>query len=344
MAVKKKTSDSSFLDTKALGEYIRNDASSRVYLFFGEEEYYIEKAEGALKKKFLTEGSEAMDFVKLDIESKDFTVDKIRENAEMPPWMSQKRIVLVKGNSLWDKVDADELSEYVASVPDHAVIIFSTDKIDKRKKSLLKAFKDNAVITQIDCLDDEMLQMWIIKNFRSSGITISTQTAGSIVSRCDNSMRRVTTECEKIKLYLTCEKTTNVSDDLIERICPPDIKGSVFNITDAIGAGNAGEALRILDNLIVLKEPPIKIRFMLARHLRQLMCALELNNRYEIMNRLGVMQYVADKLLNQSRGFSLQRVQDLYLRCAKDDMEIKSGLLDDRSSLESFIVSACKRA
>ena len=83
---------------------------------------------------------------------------------------------------------------------------------------------------------------------------------------------------------------------------------------------------------------------MLARHLRQLMCALELNNRYEIMNRLGVMQYVADKLLNQSRGFSLQRVQDLYLRCAKDDMEIKSGLLDDRSSLESFIVSACKRA
>ena len=122
MATRKNDRDSSFLNAFTVGEFIKNDdGSNKTYLPFGEEEFYIEKAEIALRRKYLAEGAESMDYVKLDPSSKDFSTDKIRENAELPPWLSSKRIVLVKGDSLFDKLDSDKFPGLVKAVPERSI-------------------------------------------------------------------------------------------------------------------------------------------------------------------------------------------------------------------------------
>ena len=119
------------------------------------------------------------------------------------------------------------------------------------------------------------------------------------------------------------------------------LKGSVFNITDAVGSGDAQTALSILENLIIMKEPAIKIRFMLMRHLKQLICAKDLGRKDAIISRLKLQPFIADKLLRQANRFSMDTLLKLYIECSRQDMEIKHGNLDPRHSLESFIILSC---
>ncbi len=337
---KKKEKDSSILDIKALGDQIKNDSgNTSLYLIYGEEDFFIDMSVSSIKKKYLGEGAEAMDFVKLDFGGKDLIPDDIASNIELPPWLSDKRIVHVTNFSI--PSDTDNLVKVLSHVPDSSILIFTASSFDKRKKNLFSAFKDNGVVAESSFLEEDKLIAWINRAFSRNSISIDPQAALSIVSRCDSSMRLISSEVSKITMYCQGMGTSSVNEAIVEELCPPDIKGSVFNITDAVGSGDVATALNILDNLIVQKEPAIKIRFMLMRHLKQLICAKDLGRKDVIISRMKVQPFVAEKLLRQSGRFSMDLLTKLFIECSRQDMEIKHGNLEPRQSLESFIVLAC---
>ncbi|MCR5528544.1 MAG: DNA polymerase III subunit delta [Saccharofermentans sp.] len=341
MAYKKNTT-SEYLDSKGLSDLIKNDNGDlKLILIFGEEDFFIEKEMEIIKKKYLSEGAEQMDYVKFDMAGKEPDIEKIRENLELPSWLSSKRIVVVADFSI--PSDTDEFVSLLASVPNGSLLVFTASKVDKRKKSVMTAFSKNGVIAELNYLEDEKSVKWISHVLSKSSITIDEEAATSIVSRCDKSMRLISSETNKILLYCTGTNTGHVDIGLVEQICPPDIGGSVFNITDAVGQKDARTALDILNNLLMMKEPTQRIRFMLMRHLKHLICAKELGNQSEIASRLKVQPFVAKKLVSQSSRFNMDALIMLFNECSREDSEIKHGNLDDRKSLESFIVMACGR-
>ena len=339
MAYKKSTT-SEYLDSKGLSDLIKNDNGDlKLILIFGEEDFFIEKEMDIIKKKYLSEGAEQMDYVKLDLAGKEPDIEKIRENLELPAWMSSKRIVVVSDFAI--PSDADNFVKLLSSVPDGSILVFTASKVDKRKKSVMTAFQKNGVIAELNYLDDDKSIKWISHFLSKSNITIDEEAAGSIVSRCDKSMRLISSEANKIMLYCIASGTSHVDMALVEEICPPDINGSVFNITDAVGQKDADTALTILNNLILMKEPTQRIRFMLLRHLKHLICAKELGNQSEIASRLKVQPFVAKKLMSQASRFNMDTLIMLFNECVREDSEIKHGNLDDRKSLESFMILAC---
>ena len=339
MAYKKSTT-SEYLDSKGLSDLIKNDNGDlKLILIFGEEDFFIEKEMDIIKKKYLSEGAEQMDYVKLDLAGKEPDIEKIRENLELPAWMSSKRIVVVSDFAI--PSDADDFVKLLSSVPDGSILVFTASKVDKRKKSVMTAFQKNGVIAELNYLDDDKSIKWISHFLSKSNITIDEEAAGSIVSRCDKSMRLISSEANKIMLYCIASGTSHVDMALVEEICPPDINGSVFNITDAVGQKDADTALTILNNLILMKEPTQRIRFMLLRHLKHLICAKELGNQSEIASRLKVQPFVAKKLMSQASRFNIDTLIMLFNECVREDSEIKHGNLDDRKSLESFMILAC---
>jgi DNA polymerase-3 subunit delta len=56
------------------------------------------------------------------------------------------------------------------------------------------------------------------------------------------------------------------------------------------------------------------------------------------------MDFVADKLIRQARGFTMERLLGLYLDAVKADSDVKHGLIDERTSLEMLIVKASAKA
>ena len=64
----------------------------------------------------------------------------------------------------------------------------------------------------------------------------------------------------------------------------------------------------------------------------------------ELASRLGIMDFVAEKLVRQARGFDMERLLGLYLEAVRQDSDIKHGLIDERTSLETIIVKASSRS
>lgn len=334
------------LDTKSISAFIKNDTSgNNLFLFYGEEEYFLELAIKALKKKYLGEGADSMDFVKLDFSDGKFDLAKVEDNILIPAWMSEKRIVVVNNAEIFsisdpDKTFSESLKKLLSSVPDSCVLIFTETSIDKRKKAILKAFGDSGKIAEFSFMDDISLAKWIDKRFVKDGISITDSACTGIIERCEHSMRRIVSETDKLCLYCSSSDCTSIGDELIEQLCPPDIRGSVFTITDAIGENNCAKALLVLDKLLVLKEPCQKIRFMFSRHIRQLICAKDTPNDKDLIKKLGCHPFVAGKLVKQERNFSMEKLLSLYNDCCDKDYKIKSGKAEERQALESLICSA----
>ena len=316
-------------------------------LLSGEEDYYCEYAVNNIKKAYLAEGSEQMDFVKLNFESKNFDLDKVDENVMLPPWMSEKRIVVVRNSGIFSAADpkkdmAERFEEFVKTIPDSTLLIFWDDKIDKRKKQLFNVFEKNGYCCDCPILKDYDIEEKLRANLRRSNITIDSDASDSLINRTDKSMRAIASEMNKIVLYCREKGITNVDYNVIDTLCAPDISGKIFDILDGISEGNSSKVLLTLDNLIMQKEPVERIKYSLANHIRQLICAKELKSESKIVERLGAKPYTAKKLARQAPKFETDKLLYLLSVCAKTEYEGRLGKLDGRQSLEIILVLACK--
>lgn len=329
------------IKTNVLNKTIKEN-DDNLFLIYGEEDFFIELAVRTIRMKYLEKGFEQMDSIRLDFGGKAVQVDKIVENIELPAWASKKRVVEVI-NFEFDKDSTEKLPDIIAKIPEGTVLVFVTDKVDKRKKKLYDAFVKNGIVCEVKYLEEAALMGFLTKGFGKQGLSLDTESGESIISRYDSSMRRIETAMKRIAMYCSATDTKNITYEIVDELCEPDVHADIFKITDAVGDGNAASALILLDNLIKLKEPLPRIRFMLARHIRMLICAKELNNKRDIVTRMGVRDFVAKKLMDQARNFNMDKLLMLYNLCYKNDYDLKHGMVDERAGLESFIVLASGR-
>ncbi len=342
--------------TLAVGAYqelaseIKSGKTRPIYLIFGDEEYLIERAIQALGRLLVAPGCMEVDYYRGEWAAFKQGLDSLVEIAHTPPFMSSKRLIIIRNSGLFGSKSPEnqELSDkYVSffrSIPESACVVFWEDKIDKRKKNLLEAISDSGILVQVDRQSPDSLCRWVATTLQKENIRITTEGINSLVDRTEGSMRVLSGEVQKLILFCRRSQLEKLDKGDIDKICMPDIRGSIFQMTDAIGARKTDRALEILDTLIAMKEPVPKIRFMLSRHLRQLICAKELGRAEEVISRLKVVPFVARNLVIQAKSFSLDDLLFFYEACALSDFAVKTGKIEDRLSLEIFLASCDKGA
>ena len=87
-------------------------------LLYGTEDYMIDGAVSMLKKACLGEGAEDMDYAVIDTRTGDkFDMAKLEELISMPPWMSPRRLVIVKQSGLPGRELSDKDLEILKDIP-----------------------------------------------------------------------------------------------------------------------------------------------------------------------------------------------------------------------------------
>ena len=110
---------------------------------------------------------------------------------------------------------------------------------------------------------------------------------------------------------------------------------------EAIGKKDAGKALVLYDDLIALKEAPIKILILMER---QFMGIAQVKDSKEInasqIGMKGVAPFVVKKYKDQAENFSLSELKELLRLFEDTEYRIKTGLISDRNGLEIIISKA----
>ena len=323
-----------------LSKINKESDSLGLVLMYGTENYMIDGAVSMLKKVCLGEGAEDMDYAVIDTRTGDkFDMGRLEELISMPPWMSPKRLIVVKQSGLPGKELSDKDIELLKIIPSSAVVVFFEETVDSRKKAF-KAFMQYGTVASMSGFEEDELSGWISNRFGKEGIKIGFEAASSMASRCSGNMMELVNEINKLTLYCQGKGYSEVTPDIVELCCPPDLSGKIFDIMDACGSGNASIALGTLDKLIANKEPLARIRVSITNHIKALIMAREAGNPNVLVERTGMNDFRARKLVSQSNNFSMQRLISLYLAASDSDSEFKHGLIDERYSLEIVLVKA----
>ncbi len=348
MAVSRKKSETGETTVYGYTEIMRELKSGRLrplYLLYGEEEFLLEHVLRTIEEQALVPGAEELDSRVLDCGGKPqkLAFSTLSQELQTPAFLSPRRVLILKNTALFTPSGnpyADQALSLISAVNDYSVLLFVEEKIDKRSKKLLNVVDSRGLRVELAAKDSYELQNWAKAYLQRYGIRMTPQAAESLVERSGRSMLQIRSELQKLSLACRREKRELVDEALVDEICIPDLRGTIFQLTDHIAQHNSEEALRIYRTMSSQKTAPQYILFMIARHFRQLLAASAASSVQSLMKQLQTGKFVAEKLWNQKRKFSAKQLQYIYLLCANTDYGIKSGKIAEDQALELLILQA----
>jgi len=343
MSPKNKNEKADNTAMRELKQAMKNGMPEKTYIFHGEEAYLREYYLNELKKVLLPEGLE--DFNLHAAQGKECSVAWIRQAVDCFPMMSERTLVLVTDFdiSALGEGGQEELVEVINDLPDYCCLVFVYDllafKLDKRSK-LANAIKNKGAIVDFQRQDQGDLTDWICRRFKATGHTIDTEDARYLIFLCGDLMNNLASEIGKIAAYTSAQRVTRAD---IDAVAIPQIDAVVFQMTDAIARKNFDKAASVLADLLHSQEPGIMILSVMGKYFRQLYTArLYLDNgksRDEFMSLWNMKYtYMADKLLDAARGFSLVWCRHAVRRCAETELAMKDAYGQEQELLVSLLM------
>ena len=320
---------------KNLNEDIKTGQLKNVYLLYGEEAYlkkqYKEKLVGAIVPP-----GDTMNYA--CYEGKGTNPAELIDLAETMPFFAERRLIVVEDSGFF-KNAAPDLADYIKNMPDTACFLFVETEVDKRGK-LYKAVKAKGRVAELGRQDEKTLLYWIAANVKREGKQIRESTARYLIARAGDDMENLSHELEKLFAYTLGRAEITVSD--IEDICTVQITNRIFDMVEAVALRKQKKALDYYYDLLALKEPPMRILYLLSRQFKLLLHVKDLQKKgYDkaaVAKTAGLHPFAAGKYMQQCRNFSEDELRSIMEDAADTEELVKTGRLSDRMSVELFIV------
>lgn len=325
-----------------------------VYLFYGEEQFLLKEAiQKFIKEIGFSDQEKEMNYSVYD--NKDIDENEIIRQCETYPFLSEKRLVLVKNykgiipitnkgksQNKKDKAQiASSLLNYLQDPVPWTILIFSVEgKIDKRKK-LFKEIEKCGKIFEFKSLSTKQCEKWIVNQVKIMGKKILLSNAQYLLERVGVSdLYRLDSEIKKIVAYIGDKEEIQVVD--IDQLVAIKMENNIFVLTDTVGLGKTPEALKVLHDMLEQGEAPLKLLFMISRQLRLIFQCKSLQKQghssKEIASIIGQHPFVIGKCLKQANSYSFSQLSAGMELVLQADINLKSTGLDPQIVLENLII------
>ena len=320
---------------KSLNEDLKTGKFKQVYLLFGEENYLKKQYKDRLTKALISE-EDTMNYAYY--EGKGIDVREIIDLAETMPFFSERRLIVIE-NSGFFKNATPELAEYMKDIPETTYFVFVETELDKRSK-LFKAVKDKGRIVELARQDEKTLVRWIYGNVKKEGKQITESSIHYLLSKCGTDMENLQKEMEKLFCYTLDKEVIQIED--MDAICTTQITNEIFDMVNAVAEKKQKRALDRYYDLLALKEPAMRILYLLSRQFRLLMEVKEMTgqgyDKKSIASKAGLHPFAVGKYIEQSRRFSKKELRNILEDSVDIEERVKTGRLQDVLAVELFIV------
>jgi DNA polymerase III subunit delta len=312
-----------------------------VYLLLGEEDLRADEALRALLKEIVPEEERALNLDVLDAGA--VPIQDIITRCETLPFFGARRVVVlnVRTPESWRAAEQDAFADYLNQGPPPSVLIVVAPRLDQRRR-LTQVLQRVAHVIRCDPLDPQQIPAWLAARTREAGKTMTPDAANLLVEQAGGGLRALGLEVAKLAAYAG-ERPTITAEDVREAASEVAAQTTIFEVMDAVGHRRADRAFRLLDTLIALGEPPLRILYMLEDQVRVLARAQELmdrgvRNRTDVQRALGSRAWRYRDLQKQVQAFGRVDVEALLGMLIEADSAIKTGQMPPRLALETLIV------
>ena len=320
---------------KNIDEDIKRGQFAQVYLLYGEEAYLKKQYKDKLKHAMVPEG-DTMNFSAF--EGKSINPKEIIDLAETLPFFADRRVILIE-NSGFFKNACEELAEYLPQVAPATHFIFVEDEVDKRSK-MYKAAKASGRIVEFLPQTEELLTRWILGRLKREGKNITGSVMQLFLTKTGTDMGNIDRELEKLLCY-TLDRDVITAED-VEAVVTEQTTNKIFEMVNAVAEHNQRRALDLYYDLLTLKEPPMRIMFLISRQFRILfhirdMAAKGLDQQ-TMAKKAGIPPFAVRKNVSQAKGFTMEQLKQALCDGAELEEAVKTGRMDDQMAVELFLM------
>jgi DNA polymerase III subunit delta len=280
-------------------------------------------------------------------------LDEVKNNVSTMPFLAERRMVILAHPLARSSGEyaRDRLTAMLNSLPDSAALVLVIDDSFERRdwKTLtdshwLRAWVQSAakrgllLTSQLPAADQ--MTGWILTHAKSLNGQFEPRGAVELAAHIGNDTRLAALEVEKLLTYVDFKRP--VSADDVNLLTTPVNTVSIFDMVDAVAQQNSRKAVHLLHTLLEQQEP-ISLFFMIVRQFRLLIQAREIldegGSADQIERELRQHSFVAKKLAEQARRFSMARLEEIYRRLFEMDEAMKTSQVSLDLSLDTFIAS-----
>ena len=324
-----------------------------IYVFQGDNELSIQESVHSLVKQFDSGGFAGMNFVRID--GRAVQRGELANHINMLPMGGEKRLVVVDYalETLKAKLDQEWLAEAVISMPETTILVLVIPDSQKYRGGemvwqaagkghwLRKALKDSG--KSVEWVDKPLPSLrempgWIMNEALLQGAKFDKSAAAELANLVGNDLFQARHEIGKALSY--CGKNETITREVVRLLCSQSREEDIFDMVDAAGQRDVRKALGLLRAL--MEDQPIQYIFtMLVRQVRFLIIVREVmdegGGEKDVISACGVAPFIARKLLDQCRRFSMGELRTIFRRLDGMDETSKTGSATLEVELEMLV-------
>ena len=269
------------------------------------------------------------------IEAKAGAAQTILNAARTLPMMGPRRLVLVQGAEALGAEGLELVRGYLDAPCPEACLALVFGKLDGRMK-FTQAAKKKGVVHELAA--PRQLGPWLAEMAQARQVKIQPDASRRLLDVAGKDLARLAGALEQLALYAAGRAIT--VDD-VEELIAETRERTVFELANAVGAGDRAGALGAIARLFAQRESAVGVAMMLARHVRQLAIAREEltagTPAGALPKLLGVPPFAVDGLVAQARRWPAASFPPALAALAQADRDLKGPVkaaLGERIVLE----------
>lgn len=321
------------MDIRELNQAISRNEFSRLYFFYGEEDYL---KEFYINRIIHTVVDDSFSCFNLFHYQEEPSREELINALSQPPVMAEYKVVYLNQLELssCDSAFRDTLAEEIKNLPEFLILIIRESNIDKRSKVWTSIQKYGECV-ECSYPAPQDLRAFITREFMKHQKKISPALIDKIIQENEPNLHSVMRLIETVSSYLQDQE--EVTEQSLDRFMQKSMETVVFHLSDALVNRKKEEAYDLLNKLMLnqTKNPPQLLFSLLARHISGLYLATAGQNERipteDVKKMLGknIPDFVIRKYISQARGISPQKLEELVSFCAQTDYKLKTGQITD---------------
>jgi len=309
-----------------------------VYLIHGDDDSKIDAWRSRVRKRAESEnGPGALESFDAGSDEADAVVASLAALT----FATGTRYLLVDDVGAWKAAAVAPLIDAIESMPPETVLVMVV-----RGKPL------KSIVTAVEQAGGEArdhpapkpweLPKWATGRARELGLRLDGEAAKTLVAIAGPSQQRMSRELEKLSIAVYTEATATVDD--VERLAAGEASPKIYDLADAVVAGNVESSISLAEELSEWGERPSRFVYPIIGRLREVHRAVELleggMTEKELAGALKMPPWRAKKVVALARRADRETLERAICRFADLEVDLRGGGLDEATAVTLTLARA----
>lgn len=288
---------------------------ANIYLFYGEEPYFIDELSDYLTEHVLTDIEKELN--QLVLYGRDSSGAQVVNSSRQFPMGGERQMVVLREAQDMDVKKEENLNLLLSYIkqPQPSTILVICYKYKTIPAKLLKAVagSDKAIAVESKRKYESELPLWITTQVKNSGYSISDKAAIMLVEFLGNNLEKINNELSK--LYINLSKTKAITEDAIEQYIGISKDYNIFEFQKALARRNVLVANKIAHHFALNpnENSLFKTIPMLFNFFSKVLLIHSLPDKSEssILSKAKISNFTKQDYLDAYKNYNPRKVQEI---------------------------------